>query len=116
MLICFEDQGERGQSTSHPIRRCIVPTKCRKCKVPVRFTDAAFKCPKCEIVFPNAHLGAVLVDIPIWPDQEVEEFIRSRKDTLLGALELGLPPDKEPELCSYCPNVEVCQPGIQDED
>ena len=93
------------------------PTKCRKCKVPVRFTDGAFKCPKCEIVFPSAHLGAVLVDIPIWSDQEVEEFIRSRKDMLLGALELGLPPDKEPGfLCSYCPNVEVCQPGTQGED
>lgn len=88
------------------------PTKCRKCKVPVRADDGILKCPNCGNIIANAHLGAVLVDIPIWPDDEVESYIRERKENLRGALELGLPPEKEPGfLCSYCSNVGICMPG-----
>ncbi|MEL7591751.1 MAG: PD-(D/E)XK nuclease family protein [Anaerolineaceae bacterium] len=88
------------------------PTKCRKCKVPVRAYDGILKCPNCENIIANAHLGAVLVDIPLWSEEEVEAYITERKENLLGALELGLPPEKEPGfLCAYCGAVEICQPG-----
>ena len=88
------------------------PTKCRKCKVPVRAYDGILKCPNCENIIANAHLGAVLVDIPMWSEEEVEAYITESKENLLGALALGLPPEKEPGfLCAYCPSVGVCQPG-----
>jgi len=88
------------------------PTKCRKCKVPVRADDGILKCPNCGSIIANAHLGAVLVNIPIWEDADVEAYISERKENLRGALELGLPPEKEPGfLCAYCSSVSICMPG-----
>lgn len=88
------------------------PTKCRKCKVPVRTVDGVLQCPNCNNIISNAHLGAVLVDIPISSDEDIEAYINERKENLKGALELGLPPEKEPGfLCAYCAHVDVCKPG-----
>ena len=87
------------------------PSKCRKCRVPVRMFDGELKCPSCFQYVSNAHLGAVLVDIPIWSDQDIEDLIRNRKDLLEGALAFGSPPEREAGyLCAYCSHREICNP------
>lgn len=93
------------------------PTKCRKCKVPVRMFNGELKCPNCFQYVSGAHLGAVLVDIPLYSDEEVERIINDRKESLEGGLALGLPPAKEPGfLCAYCAYTETCNPDAVEGD
>ena len=87
------------------------PTKCRACKVPVRMFDGELKCPKCFKYISGAHLGVVTVDIDIMPEAYIEQFIQERKAMLLSAVDMGLPPDKEPGfLCAYCSSYNECLP------
>ncbi len=93
------------------------PTKCRACKVPVRKVGDDFKCPSCGKLFARGHLGAMLVEIPMMADADVEQFISERKGTLSAALEMGMPPEPEPGfLCNYCSHINVCQPGVREEE
>jgi CRISPR/Cas system-associated exonuclease Cas4 (RecB family) len=86
------------------------PTKCRKCRVPVRMVDGELKCPKCLSAIKGAHLGAYLIDVPVYTDEEVEKQILERKTNLEAALAMGFPPEPEPGfLCSYCAHAEKCQ-------
>jgi CRISPR/Cas system-associated exonuclease Cas4 (RecB family) len=92
------------------------PTKCRKCKVPVRIIDGEYRCPKCNEMKPNAHLGTYLVDVPISEEADIEHFIEVRKGDLTAAIAMGLPPAKEAGyLCAYCSHVDKCQPGNYEE-
>jgi CRISPR/Cas system-associated exonuclease Cas4 (RecB family) len=85
------------------------PTKCRKCKVPVRNIDGVLACPKCLTAPKGAHLGAYLVDIPMMSDEQVASAIRERKNDLEAALAMGMPPEPEPGfLCAYCSHAEKC--------
>jgi hypothetical protein len=54
-------------------------------------------------VISNAHLGAVLIDIPLMTDEEVRNQIDHRKEALLASIASGLAPEPEPGfLCPYC--------------
>ena len=94
------------------------PTKCRACKVPVRMVDGGYKCPKCGKWMNNAHLGALLVDVDIMPDAEIEAIIDQRRNGLATALAMEIPPEQEPGyLCNYCPWAEnECQPEVREEE
>lgn len=84
------------------------PTKCRKCRVPVRMIEGELKCPQCSNFVSGAHLGAVLVEVPLMTDEEVEDQILHRKEALQAALDMNFPPEAEPGyLCSYCPHYQV---------
>lgn len=91
------------------------PTKCRRCKLPVRPTEGGLLvCPKCETMPRNAHLGAYMVNIPIMHPDEVKELVDERRELLDMAFESGLPPDAEPGfLCAYCSHWEAgdCEEG-----
>ena len=77
------------------------PTKCRKCKTSVRNVGGVLECPSCGNAPANAHLGAVLYEIPV-VDQG--DFIEDRVSDLQLALSNGVWPEAEPGwLCSYCP-------------
>lgn len=98
------------------------PTKCRKCRVPVRaILDESggieLKCPKCGNFVTSAHLGAYLVDIPLWTDEEVEDMILEKKENLEAALAMNMPPEAEPGfLCAYCSHRDVsCFPDVTEE-
>jgi len=87
------------------------PTKCRKkgCGVPVRMFDGELRCPSCFGYVPGAHLGAALVEVPIWPEEDVERLVAERKNALEEALVFGRPPEREPGfLCAYCAHREYC--------
>ena len=87
------------------------PTKCRSCKVPVRMFNGELKCPKCFQYVKGAHLGVVTVDVDLMPEQEIENLIQERKSKLMSAVEMGLPPEKEPGfLCAYCSSYNECLP------
>ncbi len=87
------------------------PSKCRKCKVAVRNFDGELKCPQCFQYVPGAHLGAVLVDVGVMRNEEVEAIILPRRNDLDAALQMGIPPAKEPGyLCGYCAHYEKCKP------
>lgn len=89
------------------------PSKCRKCKVPVRMIGGVLICPKCKGPVASAHLGAVLVEVPLLSDREVLNAIQSRKENLEGAIAMGIAPEREPGyLCSYCSHYDKCQPDI----
>jgi len=91
------------------------PTKCKKCKVPVRMYEGELKCPNCFQYIPNAHLGAYLCDIPIMSDEEVEANILHRKEELEASLALGMPPAREPGyLCAYCAHAQKCCPDMDE--
>lgn len=98
------------------------PSKCRKCRVPVRavrdeYGDIELKCPKCGNFVTGAHLGAYLVDIPLLSDEEVEDEILDRKEKLEAALAMQMPPEAEPGfLCAYCPHRDItCFPDVTEE-
>jgi hypothetical protein len=84
------------------------PTKCRKCRVPVRMVEGELKCPQCSGFVSGAHLGAVLVDVFVMTDAEVEAQILERKEILRASLETQFAPEAEPGyLCAYCPHLQV---------
>jgi hypothetical protein len=78
------------------------PTKCNKCRLPVEYVDGILACPTCGNEPKNAHLGALMVDVPV---EDVSEFIRTRSQILGTALATNEMPDGEPSyLCKgYCP-------------
>lgn len=85
------------------------PSKCRKCRLPVRMIEGELKCPKCLSAPSNAHLGAYLIDVPVYRDDEVEAMISTRKANLEAALAMGMPPEAEPGfLCAYCAHTAKC--------
>ena len=91
------------------------PTKCRKCRLPVRMVGDTLACPKCLLAPKGAHLGVYLVDISVLTDEEVLYHIQGRKDDLEAALAMGMPPEREPGfLCNYCSHLDVCQPDLAD--
>jgi CRISPR/Cas system-associated exonuclease Cas4 (RecB family) len=92
------------------------PSKCRKCNVPVSLIEGEFKCPECNKFIPNAHLGAMLVDVPLMEYEDIERIINERRDNLQMAIDLGSPPAKEPGfLCSYCSFKEQCAPELNED-
>ena len=92
------------------------PTKCRKCRVPVRMIGGELKCPTCLQPVKGAHLGAVLCDIPLMETAEIEQLVTSRRNKLDKAIASGNAPDREPGyLCVYCPHYAECQPDLVDE-
>jgi CRISPR/Cas system-associated exonuclease Cas4 (RecB family) len=87
------------------------PTKCRRCKVPVRMFEGELRCPACFNPIANAHLGAVLYEIPLMSEKEIESLIAERKEILETSMIFGSPPAREPGyLCAYCAHREVCNP------
>lgn len=91
------------------------PTKCRTHRLPVRMIDGKLTCPKCLLTLKGAHLGVVLVDIPLMTDEEVVDHIGKRKENLEAALQMGIPPEREPGfLCAYCSHYEQCLPELMD--
>lgn len=89
------------------------PTKCRAHRVSVRNVDGVLACPKCGTEPKGAHLGAYLLDVPIYSDDQIVRQIQERKTNLEAALAMGLPPTPEPGfLCSYCSHVAKCQPEM----
>lgn len=87
------------------------PTKCRNCKRPVRmnvFEELA--CPKCGNAPNNAHLGAMLVEVPLIDEGEISSLIERRKTALRQALDSAQVPGGEPSfLCGYCPFEDECE-------
>jgi CRISPR/Cas system-associated exonuclease Cas4 (RecB family) len=92
------------------------PSKCRKCRVPVRMFAGELKCPSCSQFVKGAHLGAVTVDVRLMSDEEVLDHIQQRRVDLEAAIAMQLPPEREPGfLCGYCPNIDKCQPNLVEE-
>jgi len=92
------------------------PSKCRKCRVPVRWVDGELKCPVCNGFVKGAHLGAYLVEAQLLTDAEIETYVIDRKEALQGSLEMGMMPEMEAGyLCAYCAHCNVnCFPEAQD--
>ena len=86
------------------------PTKCRACRLPVEMIEGNIHCPKCGNTPKDAHLGVVLVDIPIMTDVEVLEEIHDKIKNLQAAIDLGMAPEAAPSyLCGYCPHEGHCE-------
>lgn len=90
------------------------PTKCRKCRVPVEMVMGEVMCPQCGNAPKGAHMGALLVDIPLMNDEQIETIICDRIDTLSKSIETKVAPEQEPSfLCNYCASFAKCQPNIR---
>jgi len=108
----------------HPVDRLQIqyfdasgPSKCRRCRVPVRMFEGELKCPNCFQFVPGAHLGAVLVDVPLMRDEDIEVYTNERRNELKNAMLLGMPPAKEPGfLCAYCASIDKCNPNERAEE
>jgi CRISPR/Cas system-associated exonuclease Cas4 (RecB family) len=89
------------------------PTKCRKCKLIVRWEDGILRCPKCGNAPNGAHLGAILIEIGLLPDEEIEALINKAKTDLQSALDNNEPPRADPGyLCGYCNHLWRCNSGL----
>jgi CRISPR/Cas system-associated exonuclease Cas4 (RecB family) len=81
------------------------PTRCRSCKVAVRYANGVLICPRCGWQPKNGHLGSILVDIPRMNEEGIEVFIKERVELLQNSLDTDTPPEAEPSwLCKYCPH------------
>jgi len=106
-------QGKKVKSLQIQYIDMSGPTKCRKCRMTVRYDPAAqeFACPQCGSVPKGSHLGAVLCEVPLFSDREVEEQFVRRLEDLKAAIESSMAPEREPGyLCGYCASLEVCRP------
>ena len=89
------------------------PTKCRKCNVVVEKVGDQLLCPKCLAAPRGAHLGALLVEVPMQDEASLEELIKTRVGLLRAAMEGGAQPPAEPSfLCQYCNNTLSCPEGM----
>jgi CRISPR/Cas system-associated exonuclease Cas4 (RecB family) len=85
------------------------PTKCKRCNRAYMPVDGILACPKCGASSGEAHLGAVIFEIQLYPHDEVVNKIIERRDALSTALESGNTPlAEEGFLCNYCPFTEIC--------
>lgn len=94
------------------------PTKCRKCYVPVHMTSTGLiECPKCGQTPKDAHLGAMVFEVPMLDDEEIEAFMIERRDVLIKAFEDEQEPEREVGfLCNYCNHFETCKPYSKDNE
>ena len=89
------------------------PTKCRKCRLPLEVTPSGLACPKCGNQPKNAHLGAMLVEVPIMPEREIERVFEERRRIIRDALDNNHLPEGEPSwLCHYCSFHEICEDAL----
>ena len=109
------------RSLGYPVKRLFVqyidlsgPTRCKTCKhvFEPEPETGYLSCPRCKREYSGAHLGAELIEIDMYPEEEMEDYINTRRDALVNALNGGDAPEKEPSfLCDgYCPFKGVCQP------
>lgn len=85
------------------------PTKCYKCRIPVEEVMGVIVCPQCLHEPKNAHLGALVVDVPLWDDAVIASEVLPRIDTLKEAVEYETAPEREEGfLCSYCAHRTKC--------
>lgn len=86
------------------------PSKCTTCKGPVKpGEDGVMACTRCGRTLPNAHGGAVMVEVQLEPPGVVAEWIQTRLKLLQMSLEAAETPDAEPSyLCDYCSYQERC--------
>lgn len=88
------------------------PTKCRSCKQTVVPVPDGLACPVCDNRPKDAHLGAVMFEVELIPDNDIKELIEERSAILTLAYEMKAAPDPEPSfLCGYCKHVETCSDG-----
>lgn len=90
------------------------PTKCRKCKIPLRMNEQnELACPECGNMPKTSHLGAALFEISKLPPEEVGEFAEKRKSVLVKCINnTEILPEAEPSwLCRYCAHVARCPEG-----
>jgi len=87
------------------------PTKCRACKRTVRMYDT-LRCPNCMKEVKNAHLGAVLYEVDMWNESELEWYIRDNMAKLSKALTDKIAPEATVGyLCGYCAHSDECLEG-----
>lgn len=90
------------------------PSKCKTCKLPVIPVSDGLACPNCGMYPRGAHLGAVIYEVDLMPEHEIEEFIALRRDNLLLSIEMSTMPTGEPSwLCSYCKFLDDCPVGLR---
>lgn len=88
------------------------PTSCRACRVPVRMTEDGLACPKCGTTPKDAHMGAVLLEVPIYDPDQIASHVKRRSEDLNSALEMNMEPQREPGwICGYCSYIDECNPA-----
>jgi CRISPR/Cas system-associated exonuclease Cas4 (RecB family) len=64
---------------------------------------------KCDASKSDAHLGAMIFEIPLAPHEEVVNQIIERREALLTALDTRTEPERERSyLCDYCSFQNIC--------
>jgi len=111
---------EMMRSLGYPVKRLFVqyidlsgPTRCKTCKRIFEPDNTGFlSCPRCHREYSGSHLGAELIEIDIYPREETQNYINTRRDALLKSIECCVAPEKEQSfLCEgYCPFNEICEP------
>jgi len=83
------------------------PTKCLSCGVIMEMIGGVVQCPLCGHTTKSAHLGAVLVDVPVLDPDDVKGLIEEQVTELKMALATKTPPPPAPGwLCGYCGHTE----------
>ena len=87
------------------------PTKCGRCKGPISPNAMGMmSCARCGRELPDAHTGAIMVDVELEDQSEITEWIKTRLKTLQIALDGSISPEAEPSyLCDYCQFKGKCE-------
>jgi CRISPR/Cas system-associated exonuclease Cas4 (RecB family) len=106
------------RAQGHPVTSAAIQyidlsgaTKCRACSIPYEPNVGGYAaCPQCANRVPTAHLGAMLVEVPLEDNPTVVDWINLREKMLTLSLETSTLPDPEVGfLCNYCAFKTQCQ-------
>ena len=90
------------------------PSKCPVHKAFVVPGNRYPKCPICGEEKKEFHLGAIMKEVKLLPEEEVTELVEERTDYLQKCLDDDTIPEAEADfLCRYCPFVSFCEEGKQ---
>lgn len=80
------------------------PTRCRKDSVLYEKINGVVQCPICGSTNQNSHLGAEIVEVPVYDKKYALEELNEKAIALREAIDNREEPEPEPSyLCNYCP-------------
>ena len=108
----LRQEGQEVNSAAIQYMDFMGPSKCPVHKAFVVPGNKYPKCPICEREDPDFHLGALLTEVELLPDEEIEEFIEEKTTYLQNCLDNEEIPEPSPDfLCRYCPFISWCEEG-----
>ena len=108
----LRQEGQEVKSVAIQYMDFIGPSKCPTHKAFVVPGLEYPKCPICDLESPDFHMGALLCEVELMPEEEVGMIIEDSVSYLQTCLDEETIPEPTPDfLCRYCPFISWCEEG-----